>query len=92
MTQFRIPIQKATEPKQGNPMAMKRRTRLYLMDGSKLDTPLTMYQMESFVQSAGRVQTTPFLRTVVIDDSGKTRSTLISYGFLARVVDLESYQ
>jgi hypothetical protein len=92
MTQMRIPIQKArdllNEPQE---YKLERRTRLFLMDGSSLDTPLTMHQIESFIQSAGRGQGTPFLRTMTIDKSGKLHSELISYGFLARVTDLKAY-
>jgi hypothetical protein len=91
MTQMRIPIQKArdllNEPQE---YKIERRTRLFLMDGSYVDTPLTMSQIETFVSSAGH-QITPFLRTITIDKSGKLRSELISYGFLARVTDLKAY-
>lgn len=68
-----------------------RRTRLYLMDGTSIDTPLNLAQIEFFISSADRQNVTPFLRTIGIDKSGKLHSTLISYEFLARVVDLESY-
>jgi hypothetical protein len=70
---------------------LERTTRLFLLDGSYVDTPLTMHQIESFIQAAGRGQTNPFLRTMTIDKSGKLRSELISYAFLARVTDLKAY-
>jgi hypothetical protein len=94
MTEYRIPIRVPNYPNVHTPIEDKieRRTRLFLMDGSSVDTPLTMYQLETFVQSAGRGQGTPFLRTMTIDKSGKLHSELISYGFLARVTDLVSYQ
>lgn len=87
-----VPIKKReVAPKGFTVKTVKRRTRIFLMDGSSVDTPLTMFQVESFIQSAGRVNVTPFLRTLMIDKSGRFRSTLISYGFIARVDDLESY-
>lgn len=93
MTQYTIPIQKqSTLATDSVRFKMKRKTRLYLMDGTYVDTPLNMAQIEYFIQSVGRPNSaTPFLRTVGIDKSGKMRSTLISYGFLARVEDLEFY-
>jgi hypothetical protein len=92
MPEFRIPITKQViKEREPEEFKLERRTRLFLMDGSSVDTPLTMYQIETFISSAGRGQTTPFLRTMTIDKSGKLKSELISYGFLARVTDLKSY-
>jgi hypothetical protein len=93
MSQYRVPIQRVLREQLPDPEKFKleRKTRLFLMDGSSVDTPLTMYQIESFIQSAGGGQATPFLRTMTIDKSGKLRSELISYGFLSRVIDLKSY-
>jgi hypothetical protein len=92
MPEFRVPITgqsiKEREPEE---FKLERRTRLFLMDGSYIDTPLTMYQIETFIQSAGHGQITPFLRTMTIDKSGRLHSELISYGFLARVTDLKAY-
>lgn len=92
MTQFRIPVTKQIiKERDPEEFKLERRTRLFLMDGSSVDTPLTMFQIEGFISAAGNNKTTPFLRTMTIDKSGKLRSELISYGFLARVTDLKSY-
>lgn len=92
MPEFRIPgttqFVKEREPEE---FKLERRTRLFLMDGSYVDTSLTMFQIEGFITSASRSTTPLFLRTMTIDKSGKLRSELISYGFLARVTDLKAY-
>jgi hypothetical protein len=91
MSTYTVPIHKRVTEPESEEYKIERRTRLFLMDGTTIDTPLTMFQIESFIHSAGSGRGTPFLRTMTIDKSGKFHSELISYGFLARVTDLKAY-